>query len=72
MISQPEVEPLKYAGALTICSPAAISPAAAYHSCREHAPLLAPRTKPGAVIRPGFACTSEGYPFIYESRYMFQ
>jgi hypothetical protein len=70
MISQPEVEPLKYAGALTICSPAAISPAAAYHSCREHAPLLAPRTKPGAVIRPGLGTLLKDISSSMSPRYM--
>ena len=39
MISQPQVEPLKYAGALTMFSQPAICPEAPERSCRN-TPLL--------------------------------
>jgi hypothetical protein len=53
MISQLQVEPAKYACALTMCPPGLICPAAPCEAVITLFLLLAPRTKPDAVIRPG-------------------
>jgi hypothetical protein len=62
MISQPQVEPANNTGARTMLflSSCPARSAVAGQAAVPHPLLIAPRTKPGAVIRPGLGTLLKG------------